>query len=44
MKTIKCPLCGDKHEVDKYNWVQSCIGYFDLGNFEGEIRKWRKKI
>jgi hypothetical protein len=40
MKTYKCPMCHDEHEIDKYGWVQSCIGYFELGNMINEIEKW----
>jgi len=43
MKNIECPLCGEKHEVDNTGWVQSCIGYFDLDNFDWEIEKWLKE-
>ena len=38
--TINCPVCNELHEIDKYGWVQTCIGYFDILNFDYEITKW----
>ncbi len=40
MKTFKCPICHEEHKIDQYGWVQSCIGYFELGNMIFEIEKW----
>ena len=39
-KKYKCPLCLEEHEIDEYGWIQSCIGYFELGSMIGEIEKW----
>lgn len=30
MKDIKCPICQEYHQIDKDNWVQTCIGYYPL--------------
>lgn len=40
LKVWKCPMCHDEHEIDKYGWIQSCIGYIELGNMINEIEKW----
>ena len=32
--TIKCQLCYDKHEIDRYGWVESCRGYMNLSDLE----------
>lgn len=42
-KKYKCPLCHEEHEIDDTGWVQSCIGYFELGEMIGEIEKWVNK-
>ena len=42
-KNFKCPLCHEEHEIDEYGWVQSCIGYIELGSMIGEIEKWLEK-
>jgi len=39
---INCQVCGGSHNVDKYGWVQSCIGYFELGEMNNEINKYLK--
>ena len=39
--THKCGICGEKHIIDKYGWVESCIGYFDLINIKYQEREWR---
>ena len=33
-------MCHEEHEIDSTGWVQSCIGYFELGSMIGEIEKW----
>lgn len=43
MKKYKCPLCHEEHEIDEYGWVQSCIGYFELGEMINKIEEWVKK-
>lgn len=40
LKKWKCPICHEEHEIDKYGWVQSCIGYIELENMIYEIEKW----
>lgn len=42
-KTIICKICGDKHTIDKYNWIDSCIGYFWMGNWDEQIIKYYKE-
>ena len=42
-KKIDCRVCSENHEIDKYGWVQSCIGYFESGNLEYEITKYLKR-
>ena len=42
-KTFKCPLCGEHHKIDGYNFVDSCIGYFDIETIEYEIIKYLEK-
>lgn len=44
LKTTICPVCNNEHKIDKYNFVDSCIGYFDMGNFAYEIEQWLKKM
>ena len=39
-KTYKCPLCGSEHKIDKYDWIDSCIGYIDLSLIEIYEEKW----
>ena len=34
-----CPLCGEHHTIDKYDWIDSCIGYYWIENFKEEVRK-----
>lgn len=41
---VKCSLCHANHYIDKWGWVQSCIGYFDLNNLKYEMEKWNEKI
>ena len=43
MTNFECPICNGLHEIDEYDWVQTCIGYFWLGNMENEIKKWLEK-
>ena len=34
MKTFKCPMCHEEHEIDKYGWIQcNTLGYIELGSF-----------
>lgn len=43
--TIKehlCTICGEYHPVDKYDWVESCIGYYDMMNIFLAEDKWRE--
>jgi hypothetical protein len=40
MKKYKCPMCHAEHDIDKYGWVQSCIGYIELGNMIHKIEEW----
>ncbi len=35
---IDCPLCGDIHFVDKYDWVDSCEGYISLDDFRKKMK------
>ena len=37
MKKIDCEMCGDQHIIDKYNWVHSCVGYYQLDDYEHDI-------
>ena len=37
-----CPICNGLHDIDKYGWVDSCIGYYDLINIEYQQNKWVK--
>ena len=39
-KKFKCPACHEQHKIDKYGWVQTCFGYFELGNLIYEYEKW----
>ena len=43
MKVWACPMCHEEHEIDQYGWVQSCIGYIELGMMIDEITKWLAK-
>ena len=43
-KKTKCPICYEEHEIDQYGWIQSCIGYFDLGNFIFEVDEYLRKL
>ena len=43
-KKYKCPWCHQEHEIDKYGWVQSCFGYFDLNNIEYEYEKFVERM
>ena len=43
-KTFKCPLCNTSHGIDKYNFVDSCIGYFDRETIEYEIIRYLEKV
>ena len=43
LKTTICPICNNEHKIDKYGFVDSCIGYFDMNNFAYEIEKWLEK-
>ena len=43
LKTTRCPICNNDHKIDKYNFVDSCIGYFDMDSFAFEIEKWLEK-
>jgi len=40
MKEVECRICGEKHQVDSYHWVHSCIGFFPLDDFEYQINKY----
>lgn len=42
-RTTICPICNKEHVIDKYDFVDSCIGYFDMNNFAYEIEKWLKE-
>ena len=42
-KTYKCPLCNGEHEIDQYDFVDSCIGYFWMDNMAYHIIEWGKK-
>lgn len=33
----RCPICFDEHDIDKYGWIQSCIGYMELGEFINKV-------
>ena len=33
-KTHKCGVCGNSHGIDKYDYVESCIGYFWIENIK----------
>lgn len=39
MNYYNCPICGGSHKIDKYDWIQSCIGYF----WKEEIKMKEKK-
>jgi hypothetical protein len=43
-KTLKCPICNKEHIIDKYDFVDSCIGYFDATNFGYEVMNYFKKM
>lgn len=34
---LECPLCGDNHPVDEYDFVNSCIGYFWVEEFKIKV-------
>ena len=44
LKTTRCPICNNDHKIDKYDFVDSCIGYFDMNSFAYEIEQWLKKM
>ena len=43
IKTYKCRICGEEHPIDKYDWVESCIGYYDLINIKYQEEEWNVK-
>jgi len=36
----RCSICNGIHHIDKWGWVQTCIGYFELNNLKYEVEKW----
>lgn len=36
-------MCHAQHEIDKYGWIQTCFGYFELANVIYEFEKWVKE-
>ena len=40
LKVWACPICHEEHEIDSTGWVQSCIGYIELGNMIRKIAEW----
>jgi len=39
-KTLECPLCGRKHIIDKYEWVDTCIGYIPLAVLDKAVEEY----
>lgn len=39
---IKCPICGDQHEIDKYDYIYSCIGYIWIENWKYKVNRYMR--
>ena len=42
-KKYSCPICHEEHEIDKYNFIDSCIGYMWLLEFPFKVKEYEQK-